>query len=432
MNKSYVHLVALGALSVLAVASVALGQPVPLPACSQGIPFFCADAAYFLDGDCHALEVYLGICNEALQFVKTRDGYRASADVMIVVQDEDDSQVTGDTFRIRLTSSDYGRTTSVEDCQTRAVRFRALPGRFTISISVSDRDSHRKSLLLTEFEIPDLNEQVALSDIVFTVGPPLHPPEGGGPEGTPGNPGSKGNPRDPNVRRMFGDESEHVTFYYELYNNGLEDSLNVHYEIFDGDRNAVYDRRSRIGAGAVTTVSEAVPIDSLSNGVHALRVSVIPQDGDPVAVRTKLFEVSTDAFYLGKDLEEAVALLEYIASSSFIERLVEADPAERKTLWDQFWREKDPIPSTPRNEFYDEHVKRYRYANKHFGSGGTEGWKTDRGRIYITYGSPDEIESRGMEVDADPTEIWSYFEQGARFVFVDETGFGDYVLVSGP
>ena len=61
-----------------------------------------------------------------------------------------------------------------------------------------------------------------------------------------------------------------------------------------------------------------------------------------------------------------------------------------------------------------------------------EGWRTDRGRIHIIYGPPDEIESRGMEVDQDPAEIWYYTSSGRTFVFIDHTGFGDYILANEP
>jgi hypothetical protein len=59
----------------------------------------------------------------------------------------------------------------------------------------------------------------------------------------------------------------------------------------------------------------------------------------------------------------------------------------------------------------------------------SEGWRTDRGRIHILEGPPDEIESYSMQIDRNPTEVWFYFDNGRRYVFVDETGFGDYVLV---
>jgi GWxTD domain-containing protein len=65
--------------------------------------------------------------------------------------------------------------------------------------------------------------------------------------------------------------------------------------------------------------------------------------------------------------------------------------AERENFIEQFWQRRDPTPGTPENEFREEHYRRIAYANEHF-AGSVAGWKTDRGRTYIVYGPPDEID----------------------------------------
>src|SRR5438067_2326971 len=65
---------------------------------------------------------------------------------------------------------------------------------------------------------------------------------------------------------------------------------------------------------------------------------------------------------------------------------------EREQFIEQFWLRRDPTPDSVENEFKEEHYRRIAYANEHYASG-IPGWKTDRGRIYITFGPPDEIRS---------------------------------------
>src|SRR6202163_2635040 len=65
---------------------------------------------------------------------------------------------------------------------------------------------------------------------------------------------------------------------------------------------------------------------------------------------------------------------------------------EREAFIEEFWRRRDPDPDTDENEFKEEYYERIAYANEHFSSG-IPGWKTDRGRIYIMWGKPDEITS---------------------------------------
>src|SRR5689334_19072299 len=73
---------------------------------------------------------------------------------------------------------------------------------------------------------------------------------------------------------------------------------------------------------------------------------------------------------------------------------------EREQFIEAFWRRRDPDPDTEVNEYLEEHYERIAYANQHFSSG-IPGWKTDRGRIYIMYGPPNEKETHptGGEYD---------------------------------
>jgi GWxTD domain-containing protein len=75
--------------------------------------------------------------------------------------------------------------------------------------------------------------------------------------------------------------------------------------------------------------------------------------------------------------------------------------AERGHFIEQFWLRRDPTPGTPENEFKEEHYRGIAYANAHFLED-IPGWKTDRGRIYIMYGPPDEIEKHNT------VERWRY------------------------
>jgi GWxTD domain-containing protein len=65
---------------------------------------------------------------------------------------------------------------------------------------------------------------------------------------------------------------------------------------------------------------------------------------------------------------------------------------EREQFIEQFWLRRSSNPDLPDNDFKEEHYRRIAYANEHYASG-IPGWKTDRGRLYIMWGPPDEIES---------------------------------------
>jgi len=70
-----------------------------------------------------------------------------------------------------------------------------------------------------------------------------------------------------------------------------------------------------------------------------------------------------------------------------------------------------------------------RHANEHFSVLGP-GWRSDRGRIYIQHGPPDQIESHPFNLDTPAYEIWIYLRLGRRYVFVDYDGYGRFELYS--
>lgn len=122
---------------------------------------------------------------------------------------------------------------------------------------------------------------------------------------------------------------------------------------------------------------------------------------------------------------------------------------EREQFIEQFWLRRDPTPDTEENEFKEEHYRRIAYANERFASG-IPGWKTDRGRIYIVYGPPDEIESHpsggtyerpyeegGGTTSTYPFEKWRYrYIEGIgndiNIEFVDTTMSGEYHMTMDP
>ena len=122
---------------------------------------------------------------------------------------------------------------------------------------------------------------------------------------------------------------------------------------------------------------------------------------------------------------------------------------EREQFVEGFWLRRDPTPDTEENEYREEHYRRIAYANERFASG-IPGWKTDRGKIYIEYGPPDEIESHpsggsyerpyeegGGTTSTYPFEKWRYrYIEGIgndiNIEFVDTTMSGEYHMTMDP
>lgn len=112
---------------------------------------------------------------------------------------------------------------------------------------------------------------------------------------------------------------------------------------------------------------------------------------------------------------------------------------DRDRFIEQFWQRRDLIPGAAENAYKEEHYRRLAYSNEHFAAG-VPGWKTDRGRIYIVYGPPDEIKTERAQDNierAEPAQVWHYRRISGHgrdidFRFVDVCNCGNYKLQTPP
>ena len=153
---------------------------------------------------------------------------------------------------------------------------------------------------------------------------------------------------------------------------------------------------------ATTFTRILVTAGLLLAGFH---VVTMPSWGAAPVVQTVTLEQTSDQF-LKKWLEQDVVYIITDEEKTAFKRLTTDD--ERYQFIEQFWLRRDPSADTVENETRDEHYRRIVYANERY-SAAEPGWRTDRGRIYITLGPPDQIEAHPSgEGRSGPFEIWRY------------------------
>jgi GWxTD domain-containing protein len=175
-------------------------------------------------------------------------------------------------------------------------------------------------------------------------------------------------------------------------------------------------------------IRTVLPVDSLADGNYRL---ILEQDdqGQVVWREEYMLMVQNQSLISQGDYLERIAQVECIARRAEFDSLRRAEPHQRDSLWQSFWKSRDPTPDTERNEYREAYYQKINYANLNYGNSIRPGWRTDRGRIYIKYGPPDEVEKHPLEIDSRPYEIWYYYQEGLRIVFADRHGFGDYRIV---
>ena len=148
-------------------------------------------------------------------------------------------------------------------------------------------------------------------------------------------------------------------------------------------------------------------------------------------VRTPILVSFSDQWAVA-NLDETLSLLRYFGAERALQEIRDAAPQDRVGLWRRFWRETDPDPRTAENETLEIYFARLEEANERFGEGSDPGWLTDRGEVFATLGPPDDFyDSSSDLVDSGIRLIrWHYTAERLTLDFVDETGFGRFLLTT--
>jgi GWxTD domain-containing protein len=173
--------------------------------------------------------------------------------------------------------------------------------------------------------------------------------------------------------------------------------------------------------GHDTTVTRRAPFRM--GGMETVALNAPPQDAAQ-DMYAQLSEAQLDTLY---------GPLVYLMTSDEMGIYSTLTVQGKRDFLRRFWAKRDPTPGTPDNEVRAAFYKRINDANVRFREGGAAeipGWRTDRGRIFIKYGPPDDVLQRPQAGNTRPYEVWKYTRNRAlKYVFLDQTEFGNYVLI---
>jgi GWxTD domain-containing protein len=215
----------------------------------------------------------------------------------------------------------------------------------------------------------------------------------------------------PNAQRRYGLLLSELPIYFEIYDfrgAGTGDTLLVRYRIFNSAGNRMFEAENPIVISGEKLGSTALfDIASLPTGNYLLVLDLLDADGAVLAGTDRKFDVLWSVYSWGRYEMEALGDLAYVFTESEMEDFKGLSPAERESFLKEFWDAIDPTPGTSINEALMEHFRRVKHADQHFGGASLRGALTDRGRLYIKYGPPDDIQSHYSDYE---------FVQGTRFI----------------
>ena len=434
-----------------ALAGVARAQDAPLKA--------DVDYASFAYDETRSLaEIYLGVEAPSLHFEAAgAEGFAALLNVRLALApngEPDAAPVWSDSMALRFALPDTAGMHSGRYF-THQMRAAVAPGEYALRLDISDASPRpgltvRRTLVADRFE---MDADAAISDIALATGI--------APSDRRENPFFKnGLLVHPSPNRLFGEGLSRMYYYAEAYGVGRIDPGQDRYVLYayvaDADRSNPIpglERRLERAVRSPDVLVGSFDTSALPTGSYALHMALLNDRNEGVFERSRKFfaynpdvsredpaalelefETSSYAAMSGEEVEQGLEHARIIANDAErrrMRRLPDLD-ARRRFLMD-FWRKRDDAPMTAFNEFKDAFYRRIQYANDRYTSSMEQGWRSDRGRVVVAYGLPNDIEPHLYDQATVPYEIWQYnnvpgYGQSV-FVFADLNGFGSFELL---
>jgi GWxTD domain-containing protein len=383
---------------------------------------FVGKIAYFASSspDTTVMLASVSIPNKALSFVRDGDSYRAPYEVHLTLTQGARQVATVNSMEIVRVPT-FKEINRSDESVIFQHYFRIPPGNYNVSFQVRDATSARSTSQEGLVTIPALRAGHLSTPILVYEASPR-----GMLDSLPRILAS------PRSSAVFGQDST-VGVYLEGY--GPQSRLPVGF-IVQNDRGTVTwrDTIELQRHGNLLSGSVKIPISRVGIGIANVTFTRVDATD---TVRAPVF-VSFGSEIPLVTFEEMLSELRYYAAPDRIKSLRDASPERRGTAWAEFLRSTDPVPSTPEHEGLQAYFGRILLANARFReeSRGGSGWMSDRGKVFVSIGEPDQVYEQTTNVPVTSTSVtqrsrvqyWEYGQYRVRFLFYDETGTGRWRL----
>lgn len=252
----------------------------------------------------------------------------------------------------------------------------------------------------------------------------------------------------PNACCIYGLEIPVLYVYSEIY--GLAETTvgtyTLRYTILgpDGEQLVLRGPFTRRKPGTSSVEYLGINIVSLPPNSYTIKLQVTDNDtGEDVEQSRPFYVFKKSRATVQRDIatelnsmspaefQQLVNIVGYLLPAKTVRDLKKLSRPEQVQWLVQYFAQQDTLTETPENEYYQQLRVRMEYVDRQFSTQRWAGWKTDRGRIYLKYGIPDDILQSPPTYDTYAFERWIYRQpnQEYEFVFVDQEGEEEYILV---
>lgn len=358
----------------------------------------------------HAI-VAISIANSALSFTREADTrFRASYSVAISVRRGDEVVAeSGATEEVIVGA--FRETTRTDETLVFQQVLDVPPGDYDFVVVLRDEGSQRNAQEQLTIRVPRLGEG--------TVSAPLPVYEATPRAGRDTLPVLIVNAR---ATAVFGRDSV-IPMYVERYDSA---GAAVRLEVRNERGRVLWSSPVAFpSTGGVAGRVVQVPVSRI--GIGLAEVALV-RDGSPSTAASGVFIGFGDELPVAS-FENMLTYLRYFARPDRLDALRAAPEEQRPAEWARFVSETDAQPNTPQHEELRDYFARVVRANTRYRDESSVGWLSDRGRVYVTLGDPDQvIEPASQSFNRVRQQVWEYRELNAQIVFFDETGTGRWRL----
>lgn len=230
----------------------------------------------------------------------------------------------------------------------------------------------------------------------------------------------------PNPQAIFGDKYPTLYTYTEIYNLTPSKEYEVSYFIFNESGDSLYRLAPKILTASSKNLTEVgtTNVNAFKEGSYILKIKIT--QGEQSFEKEKKFwvvrKIDEKMEFTSEELQY-YHLINYIARPEELKFYNNLSPEVKHQYLINFWTK---VGKSSLHTLID----RIKYVDQNFSLSGTSGRESDRGRIWIKYGKPDETEKFPFTSTYRACEKWSYFSQGKTiFVFLDKLDNGRYELM---
>lgn len=440
----------MGAVQVHAQSQQDSSEVTPLKFAVDWNRFRYADSLIFL-------EYYMSIPRNMLKFVPDSSGFKAEFLVTATLS-QNDSVIAQKNWRNRTTIDSLEELTGLQ--RLFAINnFAVAKGEYNLQLKVSDSNVENTNFYDIPVQIEEFPNELCISDMQLATQIQRNSEES--------TLNKNGFWVYPNPSRLYGIGLPILYAYAEIYNfaQATSDSgqmYAVRYKVLDSDGVEVktFAEKVKKKPGSSAVEVNGVNVVTLVSGPYFIVLEVEDFESGKVAQTAQKFFVYREGDYaeggaafkkqeqmsgtgspgldagrydaMGeKAIDEEFEWCRYIATKDERNTYKKLNLDGKRSFIKEFWARRDQTPATPVNEYKRNYLANVEYSNQAYKGTFKEGWRTDRGRVMLVYGRPDEVERHPFSSENKAYEVWHYFsiQGGITFIFVDRRDMGEYELV---